>query len=298
MALGIRLDAGGGATPDLTDPSNLSNPLAGGGGGGGSGSGGGKPKQYVYLGTKPGKVYTGLNVTPGTPGLNAPIYKPTKVPNVVSIDDGRDEWVRMSDKERQQWRDYVVAIGLISSSDANDYTKVRKAWEDSVDEAAGWYTGAKKKVTPYEAATFLASHTLSVAQAKQVKAQGKALAAKQQAMQPQRSVTVNLTDPTTARAIVSSAMQQYLGQDPSSDQVNEFVNTLQKFEKDNPTVQNTTFTEDKNGNPVPHTTQSGGGDPNEFIKNQVMSLPGYGPYQATTSILSWLEQALGTPVGN
>jgi hypothetical protein len=295
MAYGIRLDAGGGATPDLTDPSNQTNPLAGGvpssGGGGGS-----SRTHQVYMGQSslPKFVHYG-------PGGVPEVRKGAKKDNVATYTDPSDTWYSMSDKEREAWATYAVTIGLVSSDDAHDYTVLRDKWSDAVKEASDWYEQGKKKITPFQAAQLLASHTLSLSVAKQAKAQDKAAEAKRQAMMPQRSVTVNLTDPETARAIVASAMQQYLGRDPSDEQVSAFTHTLQAAERSNPQITNTTFTEDKNGNPVPHTTTSGGfgaDAANELVKNQVMSLPDYGAYQAGTTVMSWLEQALGSPVGN
>lgn len=54
--------------------------------------------------------------------------------------------------------------------------------------------------------------------------------------------TVNLTDPTTARALITQMLRMELGREPSDDEIRNFTSALNRHERDNPT--RTTTVED------------------------------------------------------
>jgi hypothetical protein len=304
----MRADSGSGSI-NSADQSSWN---FGAGGGGGSGGGGntssGGDKVWLKTGNYKDYLPVGTFVPGGGTVASAqhPRPKPNKSPagathRYVSLDDAKAEWYHMSDADRDNWRRYALSLGIISKDDANDFTKLYGVWQDAVTESARW-AAAGKKVDPWRAAKLLATPVGSgIGNMARIGGGAGGTAGTQPSTTTSKNVVVNLTDPQTARAIVASAMQQYLGQDPTDEQVSSFTGTLNNYERNHPTVTTTTNHVDTEGNTTSTTTQKGGASAdaeNELLKNQVMSLPGFGAYQASTTMMNWLEAALGTPAGN
>lgn len=110
--------------------------------------------------------------------------------------------------------------------------------------------------------------------------------------------TVNLTDPATARAMVNSQLSNLLGRRATDEDVDEFVGTLNQFERRNPTVQKTTDTYKDGELTDTKNTQSGGvsdSTVNDMIEDDAMALPEYGAFQAASTYYDAFTQALGAP---
>lgn len=82
------------------------------------------------------------------------------------------------------------------------------------------------------------------------------------------STNIQLTDPKTARALVTRFLSDELGRDPSDDEIRDFTAGLAKYERDNPAV-TTTVSEYGMTDAGPRvvsseSTTSGGADPSGF----------------------------------
>lgn len=99
--------------------------------------------------------------------------------------------------------------------------------------------------------------------------------------------------------MVNSQLTNLLGRRATDDEVDEFVGTLNSYERDNPTVQKTTDTY-KEGELVDSKNVSRGGvsdsDVNGMIEEDAMALPEYGAYQAATTYYDAFRAAIGAPV--
>lgn len=112
---------------------------------------------------------------------------------------------------------------------------------------------------------------------------------------------VNLTDPTTAKAIATNIFHQLLGRDPLPGEMNSYANALQTAEQANPTTIATTNQYDAMGNVIATTKQTAQGgysaDARNFLAaQQAKALPEYGATQAATTYENAFENAVfGAP---
>lgn len=75
--------------------------------------------------------------------------------------------------------------------------------------------------------------------------------------QTSTSTTINLTDPTTARAVLRQALEDRLGRGPKEEEFQTFLSTLNNFERKNPRKETATTTVDAEGNSSTTRTLSG-----------------------------------------
>lgn len=109
--------------------------------------------------------------------------------------------------------------------------------------------------------------------------------------------TIDLTDPTTAKAIATSVFQQLMHRDPGSGEMGKFASALASAEQANPAVTNTTTEYDMNtGEPIGQTSKQSGGfspDAKQYLaQQQVKKNKEYGVIQASTTYANALESAV------
>lgn len=102
------------------------------------------------------------------------------------------------------------------------------------------------------------------------------------------TTAVNLTDPTTAKAVATSIFQQLLGRDPLPGELNTYASALNQAEQANPTTIETTSQYDSMGNVVATAKQNQkggyGADARNFLAaQQAKSNPEFGATQAATT---------------
>jgi hypothetical protein len=102
------------------------------------------------------------------------------------------------------------------------------------------------------------------------------------------TAVVNLTDPTTAKAVATSIFQQLLGRDPLPGELNTYASALTQAEQANPTTIDTTNQYDSMGNVIATTKQNQqggyGADAQKFLAaQQAKSNPEFGATQAATT---------------
>lgn len=107
---------------------------------------------------------------------------------------------------------------------------------------------------------------------------------------------VDLTDPTTAKALATSVWQQLLGRDPNPGELGGFAAALNTAESNNPSTTTTTTQYDAAGNAVSSSSTNSGGmtdQGREYLAEQrIKSNPEYGATQAATTYMSALESAV------
>ncbi|NTW41310.1 MAG: hypothetical protein HGA44_15790 [Cellulomonadaceae bacterium] len=201
-----------------------------------------------------------------------------------SLSEALSEFYSWTDEERFKWGDYLVSLGLLDAESAHDFTTLKEAWTESVQEAANYYTLGKRKVTPWETAKILASES------KAAKAKG-----------PHSEVTtgtsVDLTNPTEAKALVNDALARALGRAATREELDTFRGVLNAAEKANPVTTTQTTNYDAEGDATSgSSTSTGGVDRNQVLLDQAMKKPEYGAYQAATTYMSALLSAVQSPV--
>lgn len=202
----------------------------------------------------------------------------------VGASEAEMEFYRWSDSERSEWGQYLVGLGVLSSEQADDFTTLYKAWQESVKESAN-FAIAGKVVTPREAAEMLAAGA---------RASGPFSGTK-----TQTSTNVDLTDPTTARALVNQVLTNQLGRAATDDEIDRFTQILNTAERANPTLTTTTGTYEQ-GDLVSQSSTTQGGltaaARQELVSDKVTATPEYGAYQAATTYFNTLLQGIGAVV--
>lgn len=112
----------------------------------------------------------------------------------------------------------------------------------------------------------------------------------------QRTRSVNLTDPMSARKLVDDALSSYLGRRANADEQERFLQTLNKAERRAPTVTSQVSTTTPGG-PAMTTVESevmssGGFNPTVFAEEFARGQQGAGEYQAATTYLDTFIDAL------
>lgn len=207
----------------------------------------------------------------------------------TDVNDARLEWYRWTDEERRAWAQYLVSIGAIDPEEASDMGLVQKLWESAVDEAANYRAAGKENVTPWDAVRVAADFGGGPGSKK-----GGFTGSK-----TQRSQSVDLTDPTTARAMVNDVLSRRLGREATDDEVRAFTETLNAAERANPTITET-IAQYRAGDLVNQSSTTSGGlsaaGKQRVLDEEAMAAPEYGAYQAAAFYAPLLMQAISAPV--
>ena len=110
-----------------------------------------------------------------------------------------------------------------------------------------------------------------------------------------RSVSYDISNPQTAKAIINQALSNQIGRKATDDEVAAFTKALNAQEKANPTIMKTTF----DGSGSSESTQSGGFDMNskqQFAVDEAQDDPAYSPYQKATTYFDAFVKAIQSPV--
>lgn len=116
--------------------------------------------------------------------------------------------------------------------------------------------------------------------------------------------SIDLTDPTTAKAIATSVFQQLMHRDPGSGELGGFSDALRSAEQASPVVtQQTTEYDPNTGEPIGTTEKQSGGlssDAKAYLAQQrVKGTKEYASTQAATTYMNALEDAIfNNPFGS
>jgi len=263
-----------------------------------------------------GTVYMGSSMTEGAgPGGAA---SKIQQPNYLTKQLAYQYFNNFSGK---QLRDFIAA-GQVSGQLQDDagFLEGQKLWKKLVDASAG-LTAAGHNVSPLDV---LASYTgkgplgaagsgksasvwqtqyrsgrkfLVNTQTGEVKYEGPRFETTYQK-------TIDLTDPTTAKAIATSVFQSLLHRDPGNGELGGFSDALRSAEQNSPVVTNTTTEYDPNtGEVVGQTASTSGGlssDAKSYLATQrIKKSKEYGAVQAATTYENALENAVfNNPFGS
>lgn len=114
-----------------------------------------------------------------------------------------------------------------------------------------------------------------------------------------RTESVDLTNPKSAKAMLSQTLQQRLGRAPSGSEIHAFIGALHEAQRDDPTVRKTTYklnpsTRSYN---VSKESTSGGVQADAYLSDWSgkHNEKEYGAYQAATTYFDALMQAISAP---
>lgn len=269
-------------------------------------SSGSAPGRTIYLGTLTPRV-TPTAPTRGTYSFDnsgratfraSPGAKPgVKIEERVSVSDYDTERGRVFEwygtQSFDDWGDYLVDLGLIDEEDKRDIRVLDEWWEKALDLSATFFERGKR-INPRDALRAIAG----------VGADGKPGSGRSKGFTGTKTRTdrqVDLTDPTTARALVNEVLSQHLGRAATDEEIEAFRGTLNAFERANPTL-STTTAQYADGDVVSTNTTTSGGVTQaarqQLLADEAMELPEYGAYQAAATYFNALLGSLGTVGGN
>lgn len=275
---------------------------------GSAGSGGaaipsGSGEQRVYMGSRTPRTYV-LGERPyqqslegeafGVPGQSVSVSSVGEPEDVApSMSEVLQEFYLWDENRRRKWGQHLVALGLISPEDVNNYRKLEEAWATIVQDAANLYAdGRGHKLTPWQAARFIAGDE----EDQERRRKSFADEAPFTGVKSQVSSSVDLTDPTTAKAVINDVLSQMLGRAANAEELSQFTATLNAAERANPTTTTTTGTYDAGDLVSSSSVSSGGLDRGQVIQDRAMNLPDYGAFQASTTYADALFRAIQSPV--
>lgn len=188
-----------------------------------------------------------------------------------------------TDAQRKEWGQYLVAQGIIAPSKAGDFDTLKDAWTQAVGDAASYYA-VGKRISPKD--TIKARAAIATAQ-------GGATTT------TSTEKVVDLTDPTSAKALVNSVLSSQLGREATPEEISSFTKVLNSAESATPATAVTTATDNGNGTTTASTTKSGGlsaDGKTQLLVDQARKNPEYGAYQAASTYYNAFLGAIGAPV--
>ena len=171
----------------------------------------------------------------------------------------------------------MVSAGLLQPEEINNLGAIQAAWNRVVGQAAQFYLAGNGR-TPEEVIRL-------------INIQKKAKAAPVPTTTTDNTTQVQNFD-TSAPTDIRRALQNMLGRAPTSQEMQSYQAGLNSAAQANPQQQQTVTHDDGKGNVTRDVTQSGGIDPTEVIGQMAQADPEYGAYQASTTYMDALRQAI------
>lgn len=266
-----------------------------------------------------GKVYFGSSGVIGVGGVQGERNLP-RIDQYLSKTEANNFINNLSGKQLADMQAKMIYAGLIQDNDG--LVEMQTKWKKLVDASYG-LTQAGQKITPMDVLdSYLGKGPLGGkgglgalqanpwqvqyrsgrkflvnSQTGEVKYQGPRF-------ETTYNKTIDLTDPTTAKAIATTVFQQLMHRDPGKGELGGYGDALRQAEQQSPVVTNTTTEYDPNtGEPIgTSSTQSGGlgADAKQYLAEQrVKKTKEYASTQAATTYMNALEQAIfNNPFGS
>lgn len=182
--------------------------------------------------------------------------------------------------------DQAVKLGLIEEEEKGNFELLEGIWQDAVSLAARFFTGAGRRVTPWQALDLLKGAGYGAGGGR----------GGYTGTRTRRDTQVDLTNPTDAKKLITDVLARQLGRAPTDDEVRTFTSTLHAAERANPLAVSTTTTYQDGEAVSSSSTRSGGVDGGQVLSDEVMELPEYGAVQSATTYFDALVSALASPV--
>lgn len=228
------------------------------------------------------------------PGFSASPPRPSgESDRTKTLSEAQQEFYLWDEDQRRKWGEYLLKLGLISPAQVSDYKTLEEAWKELTADAANLYAGGRgHRVDPWQAARVIAGSAADIAERKkrfedEVPFTG---------TRTQVSKSVDLTDPTQAKAVINDVLSQMLGRAANPEELSQFTATLNAAERANPEVTTTTGTYDAGDLVSTSSVTSGGVDRGQILQDRAMNLPDYGAFQAATTYADALFRAIQSPV--
>ena len=264
----------------------------------------GEPKVFWGLksaprqgGSPPRQIGGGATWTRGTPGS---AYAHTTGSSTPMLRDERGEsearakvydWYGSKDFDR--WGDTLLDLGLIEDGEQRNLEVLDEWWQRTIDESIK-FTAAGKSLTPWMVVRALAKTGAGFDGAGGRGGGVTPFSGDRKT----RSMSVDLTDPKTAKGIINDALSRRLGRAATDEEIRRFTEVINSAERDNPRVTDTTTTYEEDRAVAQSSTTSGGTNPVEVVDEQAMQAPEYGAYQSASTYFNALLGTIGTVGGN
>ena len=227
----------------------------------------------VYM----GGAYSNAHTTYNLSGMNSGTA--TAGAKVIGLDEATNDFWQWSEDEQRSLGQQLHRAGILS--DPNDLNGIYSVWGKAVSTAANAYTFGKKKLTPWQ----VISMNLGLANG------GKSKTSTSTATE------VLLPNKEDAAAMVKSVFQNALGRDPDDDEKDRYQRMIMAQYRANPSTRTTTTTTGLNGSSSRVTEHEGlsATGAQSFLQDEAKADPEWGAYQAATTYMQALEQAIGAP---
>lgn len=225
-----------------------------------------------------GSVYMGRAARPTSE--RAEKWNPDRTIPIEAALAEINEW---NDKKIARFNELAIGAGYLDKP-TNNLDVIEKVWGDLATRSAKMYQRGIK-ITPWALLNrYSTDPTTGGGAPKTV---------------TQTATSVDLTDPSKARALVNQVLAARLGRDATAEEKKAFLAALNAAEKKNPKTTTTTTTTNAAGTSVnSSSTSSGGLDTAGFADEWAMShnRDEAGSYQALATYMPMFFQALGAPV--
>lgn len=311
----LEAGTGGGKGGEEAGKDKFKTGSAGGGGGGGNQFSSSRSGQ-VYMGTQPGAA----TYQHGMPG-NVRTERGPSTDLFSSKSEAYDFLGSLGAKGLANIQARMRLAGMIDDNDG--YLEMLTKWKRLVDAAAGLTRGGQKispfdildsylgkgpfggkggmglpgSVSPWQVQYRGGRKFLVNSQTGEVKYEGPRF-------QTTYDKTIDLTDPTTAKAIATSVFQQMMHRDPGSGELGSWGDALRNAEQGSPVVTKQTTEYDMNtGEPIGTSEERTGGISSEgkqyMAEQRVKKTKEYASTQAATTYMNALENAIfNNPYGS
>ncbi|HLN76527.1 MAG TPA: hypothetical protein VK204_05735, partial [Nocardioidaceae bacterium] len=215
----------------------------------------------------------------------APLYNRYAL-NDDGVNQAMGAWYAFDDAERSRIMKKMWFLGLLK--DPSDFEGGYKVWSAAVDHASR-FASMGREMDPRDVLDIMGNATQ--AEKDRQKARGYA-----GGTFTQKSTSIDLTDPTEAKAFITAAFQQSMGRDPNDAEIRSMTDALHRGQQADPKVTTTTTKYDDNGQPInSSSTSSGGLNAEAYISAQASADPEAGAHQAASQLFPALMQALQAP---
>lgn len=250
-----------------------------------------KATPKVFWGSKPSVPLPGLGGDRGVPykagntGSSISLGSTEPVRDVRDVDQAKLDILKWSDPEMEDLAQKLIAAGMLPQ----EYTRMQleTAWENMVDLAAR-YQEVGKDVSPWDVIDLYGG--TNILTGKPTKPTVSTVV--------QRQAT--LSDPEEAQRVLNDALSNQLGRRATPQEMDDFTAALNSAQRANPVVNTQTTSTDAKGNTVIDSTATGGVDIAGFTDKYGRTgdhEAEYGHYQAATTYMNALFNAIQSPVG-
>lgn len=220
---------------------------------------------------------------------------PARVPLYLTEDQAVEKLAELNDTELAALGQRMYRAGMIS--DPASIKAITSGWAELVQIAALKLQGANRHVTPWQVLDLQEAMTLDAGTGPAGQGVGGGGGYKGPRSLTKREKNFTIPTAEEADSITRTMFQNLLGRDPDEAEMGRYRSLLIGKAKQNPQVTTTTQKFDAFGNTVDTSSTSAGGFTatmaQESVRDKAQADPEYGAYQAATTYMNALQQAIG-----